>query len=180
MALRTTLANVNQKRTIASLYMNAASPQAYVFDPGYSGGDILPGMVAMMQDDGEVTLCTGAAGAIPLGFFAHFIAPTLGIDEVTTDPMRMVGVWVGGADAQYSILAPAFDTTKTWAVGHDGVDVFLVAGKGTHNMGMLCPAGVDAAVNHEVDTDAIPVAKLISRVSATEIIVQPVPYVPAP
>jgi hypothetical protein len=174
MAFRTTLANVNQKRTCASLYVNAAAPQSYTLDPGYSGGDIYPGMVAMMHDDGEVTLHTGADHLVPLGLFANFCAPTLGVDEVTTDPNRQIGVWVGGADAQFSVLAPAFDTTKSWVVGHDGVDVYLVAGSGTHNLGMLCPAGHDDTANHTVEADAVPVARLISVVSTTEIIIAPV------
>jgi hypothetical protein len=174
MAFRTTLANVNQKRTCASLYTNAASPQSYTFDANYSGIDIYPGMVAMMHADGEVTVCSGLAADFPLGLFANFCAPTLGVDEVTTDPNRQIGVWVGGADAQFSVLAPAFDTNADWHVGVDGADVLLCAARGASNKGQLTIlANVDTS-GYEVDADAEVVAKLISVVSATEIIVAPV------
>lgn len=176
MAFRTTLSNLNLKRTLASLYMSAASPQAFTFDPNYAGVDIYPGMVMAVHGDGIVTLCSGAATVEPLGLAAHFVAPTIGVDEVTTDPTRMIGVYVGGPDAQYSILAPAFDTTKTWAVPTDGTEVLLVAGSGALNEGKLCPkpAADDATVGYEVLAAAKPIARLVSVPSATEIIVAPV------
>lgn len=172
MAIRTNLANVNLKRTCASLYMNAASPQAYALDANETT-DIYPGMVAMIHADGEVKVCSGLAGDFPLGLFANFAVDGVA-DEITTDPQRMTGVWVGGADAQYSILSPAFDTNATWAVGADGADVLLCAGRGTNNLGKLTPrANVDTA-GWEVDADAEVVAKLISVPSTSEIIVAPI------
>jgi hypothetical protein len=176
MAFRTTLANLNLKRTFASLYMYPAVPQSYTFDPNYSGADIYPGMVMSMHADGVVTLCDGTDAHAPLGFSAAFVAPTLGVDEVTVDPTREIGVWVGGPGAQYSILAPAFDTTQTWTVPTDGTEVLLVAGAGANNIGKLCPqpSTNDTTSGYEVQHDAVPIAKLISVPSASEIIVAPI------
>lgn len=176
MAFRITLANLNLKRTIASLYMYPAVPQSYTFDPNYAGVDIYPGMVMAFHGDGVVTLCDGSAVSKPLGFSAAFVAPSIGTDEVTTDPTREIGVWVGGAGAQFSILAPAFDTTQTWAMALDGSDVLLVAGSGAQNKGKLVPAVAvdDATVGFEIESTATPIAKLISVPSAAEIIVAPI------
>lgn len=176
MAFRLPLSQVGLKRTIASLYMYAGVPQSYTFDPEWAGVDIYPGMVMALAGDGVVTLCDGTATVSPLGFSAAFVAPSIGVDEVTTDPTREMGVWVGGSDALFSILAPAFDTTQSWAVPSDGSEVLLVAGSGVDNMGKLCPVvdSDDSTSGYEVLALANVVAKLISVPSATEIIVAPI------
>ena len=62
----------------------------------------------------------------------------IGVQEMTTDAAGIAGVWVGGADAQYSILAPAFDqTAANWSAA--GPETLLVAGIGTA-LGKLTPA----------------------------------------
>jgi hypothetical protein len=185
----TSLDNLAQKRTIKPLYAHhQATPQGYTLDSNYNAatyGDIYPGMVMKSIGDGTVTLCLGKEDGTDsnvVGLSAHFYAPALGIDEVTDSGLDAIGVWVLGADAQMSVLAPAFDTAPagegavTWSDAQDdleaGTAVYLVAGAGAHNYGKLTPAvPVDVAGNHAVLSGAEQVCRLVEIISDTEIIV---------
>lgn len=165
---RTTLSNVSQKRTLNCVYgYHQATPQAFVLSDDWdtSTADIYPGMVAQKAGGETVTLCEGGANEPAFGLFANFIAPSLGIDEVTDSDMNLVGVWVGGTDAQFEVIAPAWDNglpadfwnhaqsvagsttamntalaASTGAAATDATqEVLLVAGSGTANKGKLCP-----------------------------------------
>jgi hypothetical protein len=192
----TTVANASQKRTIRPVYAHhQATPQAMTLYSGWSTAtaDIYPGMVAQKVTGEVVTLSDGGdnatSGASPsYGLFAHFIAPVLGIDEVTDSGLNLVGVWVGGPDSQFEILAPAWDSelpTDFWSesspnaalVADSGDEILLVPGSGTANRGRLCPqttadyTGAGDYAGHDIDKDADPVAKLISKIDDTTILV---------
>ena len=182
----TTLDNVSQHRTIKPLYaFHQATPQGFTLDPNWdtSTADILPGMVMTNIGGNCVTLSDGLAGTASYGLSAAFCAPVLKIDEVTDSGIDAMGVWVGGLDAQFSVLAPAFDTGITgtnsvsWSDAaealEDGTEVLLVPGKGTANRGKLVPqvATSNTDAGHATDKDASPIARLIEVVSTTEIII---------
>jgi hypothetical protein len=100
---RTTISNASQKRTLNAVYgYHQATPQAFTLDPDWDRTvDIYPGMVATKLAGEVVTLSNGEDYNASNGLFAAFIAPALGIDELTETGLDIVGVWVGGTYAQY-------------------------------------------------------------------------------
>lgn len=137
---RPTLANPAQQRTLRPLYANTqATPWAGFLDPEWNRSfDIYPGTV-MARKEGEIfTPYTGAAGQKPFGLAALFVAPTLGIDEVTESGTNNFTVWVGGEQALFEVLAPAFDENALWQEIGGGAFTSLTA----NNHGLLTPTGV--------------------------------------
>ena len=96
----------------------------------------------------------------PYGLSALFVAPVLGIDEVTATGTNLFTVWIGGEQAFFEVLAPAFDTTSTsWNPVTDGGVQLLTA----TNQALLTPTGV---------TEANAIAELISVEDPTKILVR--------
>ena len=132
---RPPLSNPAQKRTLRPLYAtHQATPWGGFLDPDWAQTfDILPGTV-MARSYGEVfTPFTGATGQVPFGLSALFVAPTLGVTEVTGDGTNLFTVWVGDSQAVFEVLAPAFDTTgalTTWNPNAD-YNVSFLAVSGT-------------------------------------------------
>lgn len=160
--LRTTLAGNYIKRTIRPLYANTqATPKAVLLDPAWDNSvDIYPGM-AMMKTAGQNVTLLSAAG-VPYGLADLFEAPTLGITEVTNQGINAFAVWVLSPDAEFTVLAPAFDTGVAWTDPGDGTIVLVSAYNATAKRGQLCPAGTSGA-------NSVPIARLISVNSATSI-----------
>jgi hypothetical protein len=130
-----------QKRTLRPLYANhQATPWGGFLDPNWDKHfDILPGTV-MQRVYGEVFApYTGAAGTTPFGLSALFVAPGLQVNEVTGDGTNLFTVWVGGNQAVFEILAPAFDTNATWPTVTGPGQYMLTA----NSQGRLTPAGVN-------------------------------------
>lgn len=140
---RPPLSNPAQKRTLRPLYANyQATPYGGFLDPDLDVDfDILPGTV-MARLYGEVfTPFTGAAGQRPFGLSALFVAPRLGVNEVSSTGTGLFTVWVGDSQAVFEVLAPAFDVDATWpTVENTGGQVLLTA----NAQGRLTPAGADA------------------------------------
>jgi hypothetical protein len=139
---RPPLSNPSQKRTLRPLYANhQATPWGGFLDPNLNVSfDILPGTV-MQRLYGEVFApYVGAAGTVPFGLSALFVAPTLGVNEVSSTGTGLFTVWVGGDQAVFEVLAPAFDTTATWPTVTGPGRYMLTA----NNKGRLTPAGVTA------------------------------------
>lgn len=139
---RPPLSNPAQKRTLRPLYANhQATPWGGFLDPDLNVNfDILPGTV-MQRLYGEVFApYTGAAGTVPFGLSALFVAPELGVNEVSSSGTGLFTVWVGGDQAVFEVLAPAFDTTATWPTKTGPGRYMLTA----NNKGRLTPAGVTA------------------------------------
>jgi hypothetical protein len=67
-----------------------------------------------------------------------------------------------GPDAEFEVLAPAFDETLSWTEPTDGTIKLIHAYGSTAKRGKLCPAGTSGATT-------LPVAKLIKVNSATKI-----------
>jgi hypothetical protein len=141
---RPPLSNPAQKRTLRPLYANTqATPYGGFLDPDFdpvaAGYDILPGTV-MQRVYGEVFApFTGAANTTPFGLSALFVAPSLGVNEVSGGGTNLFTVWVGDSQAVFEILAPAFDVDAVWPTNMAGARVMLTA----NASGRLTPTGVD-------------------------------------
>lgn len=161
--LRTTLAKAYIKRTIRPLYgWTQTTPKSCFLDPAWDRSvDIYPGMVAMRTSGENYTLINGTGR--PAGLFGLYIGGD-GIDEVADQGINALAVWVLADDAEFEILAPAFDTTLAWTDPGDGTDVLIHASTTGANRGKLVPAGT-------VGASAAPVARLLKVVSASKIIV---------
>jgi len=154
---RPTVANPAQKRTLRPIYaQHQATPYGGFLDSNWGRSfDILPGSV-MSRLNAEVftPFTTGSSGttssptavlpsvnAQPFGLAALFVAPNLGIDEVTATGTNLMTVWTGGIDAVFEIVAPAFDLNANWAGLNptDGGRTLLTA----NNVGLLTPTGAN-------------------------------------
>lgn len=158
---RPTLANPSQRRTLRPIYaQHQATPHAGFLNPSWDKSfDIFPGTVMVRLTDEVFTPFTGAAGQRPYGLSALFSAPSLGIDEVTSTGTNLFTVWVGGEQAYFEVLAPAFDTDASWVAPTDG-SIKLLTG---NSHGKLTPVGAN---------EANAVAELISVLDATKILIR--------
>jgi len=137
---RPPLSNPAQKRTLRPLYANhQATPWGGFLDPDLDVNfDILPGTV-MQRLYGEVYApYTRAAGTVPFGLSALFVAPNLGVNEVSSTGTGLFTVWVGGDQAVFEVLAPAFDTEANWPTVTGPARTMLTA----NAQGRLTPTGV--------------------------------------
>lgn len=174
---RVTQANPAQKRSIRPLYASQgqATPKGMFLDPEWDRSfDILPGTV-MYRKTGEIVApYTGAAGTVPHGLSALFVAPNLGIDEVTGTGANNFTVWVGGEQAEFEILAPGFDQEADWAAANttSGGVVLLTA----TDEGLLTPTGANhgnaiAELIDVISTDKIQVR--LNRFNLAASVAQP-------
>ena len=159
------LANPAQKRTLRPLYAHhQATPYGGFLDPDLDiTFDIYPGTV-MQRVYGEVFApYTGEAGTAPFGLSALFVntggANGHEVREVTGGGTGLFTVWVGGNQAVFEILAPAFDTEADWPEVTGPGRFMLTA----NNKGQLTPAGV---------TPANVIAELIDVPSTDKIVVR--------
>lgn len=87
-----------------------------------------------------------------------------GIDELLYAGINAFACWVMGPDAEFEILAPAFDATQTWTDPADGSGAALVAVSTTgSNQGMLVP------FNSTSTGMTAPCARLLKVNSSTKI-----------
>ena len=177
-----TLGNVlNVHRTLRINYgWTQTTPKAVYLDPAWNRSvPIWPGMVAMKTlgaGGPNYTLINGVG--YPAGLIANYIGGD-GVDELAYSGINAMGVWVLGPDAEFQVLAPAFDASLAWTDPGNGTDLLISARTvnagvigglngsggplGTFGLqGQLVPAGTAGA---SVD----PIALLISVDSATQI-----------
>jgi hypothetical protein len=188
--IRTYLSNDYVKRTIRPLYSwTQATPKACFLDPNWQRSvPIWPGMGFVRTGGDLVTLAgansvqmnsatmvgsahSGNAGsdvtalAVPVyGLGALYVGGD-GIDELLFAGINTFAVWVLGPDAEFEILAPAFDATQSWTDPTDGSGAALVAVStaGT-NQGMLVPSTGAGST-----TTTSPCARLLKVNSSTKI-----------
>lgn len=142
---RPPLSNPAQKRTLRPLYANhQATPWGGFLDPELDiDYDILPGTV-MQRLYGEVFApYTGEDnGSVPFGLSALFVAPRLGVNEVSSTGTGLFTVWVGDNQATFEVIAPAFDTEADWpSVNNTGPGQTLLT---ANSQGRLTPEGANA------------------------------------
>lgn len=152
------------KRTIRALYANTqATPKSVFLDPAFDRSTpVWPGMVFTKTLGENVTLATSAA-QVPYGLSALYVGGD-GIDEPMYSGINAFAVWVLTPDAEFEVLAPAFDTSASWVDPGDGSETLIYFGTGAANKGKLVPAGTSGASTN-------PVARLIAVKSANKIVI---------
>lgn len=165
--LHVPLASAYIKRTIRPLYgWTQATPKAVYLDPAWDRSvDIYPGM-ALMRAGGDLVTLLDATG-YPAGLAAEYVGGD-GIDEVAERPINVTAIWVLGPDAEFEILAPAFDEDATWTDPTDGTGLLVHAWTSGTDRGKLAPAGATKG-GHTLSSR--PVARLIKVVSDQKIVV---------
>jgi hypothetical protein len=137
--IRTYLANDYIKRTIRPLYSwTQATPKPAFLDPRWTRSvPIWPGM-GFIRTGGDLVTLAGANGTQMGGSGAFYGTATSfgstsaavnsypcyglgalyvggdGVDELLYAGINAFAVWVLAPDAEFEILAPAFDPTQTW------------------------------------------------------------------
>jgi hypothetical protein len=159
--LRVPLAKAHIKRTIRPLYgWTQATPKSQFLDPAWNGAvAIYPGM-AMMRTAGEAVTLLDATGA-PMGLSAFYEGGD-GIFEISEQGVNACAVWVLTPDAEFEILAPAFDDTLSWVDPGTGVPTLVHAYTSGAKRGRLCLAAT-------VGASTLPVAKLVKVNSTSKI-----------
>ena len=159
--LRTTMNKAYIKRTIRPLYgWTQTTPKSVFLDPAWDRSvAIWPGMAFMRTSGENVSLLNGTG--VPYGLGALYVGGD-GIDEVLDSGINAFAVWVLGPDAEFEILAPAFDNTATWTDPGDGTEVLIYASTTGANRGKLVPSGGAGAGTQ-------PIARLLKVNSSTKI-----------
>lgn len=164
--LRVSLQNAYIKRTIRPTYaFTQATPKSMFLDPNWNKSvDIFPGM-ALMKTAGENVTLLGSGGT-PVGLSAFYCAPVFGIDEITEQGVNACAYWHMGSDAEFQILAPAFDTAVSWTDPGNGTLQLVTAYTAGPKRGMLCPVGTSDSTNQP---SSIAIGRLLEVNSATQI-----------
>lgn len=160
-----------QKRTIRPLYAwHSAVPYACFLDTAAVGSAVLyPGQVAV-KTTGEQMDYARAATDVPFGLFNNFINGDMDELQGGTE----IGVWVGGRDAVFEILAgpsaseTPLDNTVTWTAHNavrGGVALYSTA---AGRIGITDAPGTPG----DVVAGNYRVGQLIEAVSNSKIIVQ--------
>ena len=170
--LRTRQATSYIKRTIRPLYgWTQATPKSCFLDSSFDRSvAVWPGMVFTKTTGENVTLIgkgtqATVANQIPYGLGALYVGGD-GIDEPLDAGVNTFAVWVMDPDAEFEILAPAFDSTQAWVEPGDGTEQLIYAAVAGTGIGKLA-----LATNGSVVTtlSAQPVARLIKVNSPTKI-----------
>ena len=152
-----------QKRTIRPLYAwHSAVPYACFLDTAAVGSAVIyPGQVACKTTGEQMDYSRGAAGDVPFGLFNNFINGDMGELQGGTE----IGVWVGGRDAVFEVLAGPSATESPLANGVTWTSLNATRG------GVALHA--DSAGRLTDTAGSAPqVARLIEAVSNSKIIVQ--------
>lgn len=163
--LRVPVDNPTLRRTLRPLYaQHQATPWGGFLDPTYDPAtdpEIYPGTVmkradlGTARDGGEVWKPYDGTGE-PVGLSALFMAPSMGVNEVTASGTNLFTIWVGGSDAVFEILSPAFDPT----------------GLNTAEAGAYLTGNSDGLLTVTGATSANSIAQLVEVVSDAKIIVR--------
>jgi hypothetical protein len=151
---RVSLDNVSAQRTCSPLHeKHQATPYATFLDADETA-DIYSGMVMARSGEDVVSLAAGGT-TIPFGLAA--LDRNAVINDMEGQTSVPFAVWIGGPDAFFEIMAPAFDSGQTYAVPTDGTQQLLYS----NTDGELSSVASGA-----------PVAELIEVVSSSKIIVR--------
>jgi hypothetical protein len=192
--IRTYLSNDYVKRTVRPLFSwTQATPKPCFLDPAWTraipvwpgmgfmrtGGDLVAPvgansaqmggktMTGSANGSGGTTLAT--AGTLPVyGLGALYVGGD-GIDELLYAGINAFAVWVLGPDAEFEILAPAFDATQNWTDPSDGSGSALIGvSTAGSNQGMLVPWSLTTTISS-------PVARLLKVNSSTKLTIGGLP-----
>jgi len=161
------VANVGVHRTCTPLYEKyEATPYNTFLDPSETGniysGFVLtrsgPDTVALLGSASVTSLTTAQR---PFGLSA--LDRNANIDDVTQVGINAWAVWLGGSNAFFSLSAPAFDTTASYAVPTTGGRQYLYVN--ANQPGQLTTVSGS-------NQYGIPVAELIDVLSPTQITIR--------
>jgi hypothetical protein len=174
--IRTYLSNDYIKRTIRPLFAwTQATPKPCFLDPGWNrsvpvwpgfgfvrtGGDLVAPAGATTAQMGGKAMSATIIGQPVYGLGALYVGGD-GVDELLYAGINAFAVWVMSADAEFEILAPAFDATQTWTDPADGSGSALVGvSVAGANQGMLVP--------FVAASTSAPVARLLKVNSSSKI-----------
>jgi hypothetical protein len=163
--LRTRLTKSYIKRTIRPLYAwTQATPKSVFLDAAWDRSvQIWPGMAFEKTSGENVTLVSAASHPV-YGLGALYVGGDE-IDEVLDSGINAFAVWALTPDAEFEILAPAFDTGSTWTDPGDGTIKLVHAIVDGANRGKLTVAGQGGRGTLTTN----PVARLLKVNSATKI-----------
>ncbi len=159
--IHTRIATSYIKRTIRPTYgFTQATPKSMFLDPAWGRTvPIWPGM-AFMRTSGESVTLINSTG-VPYGLVGNYIGGD-GVDELLEAGINTLAVWVLAPDAEFEIMAPAFDATQTWTDNGDGSEQLIYAQTTGANQGKLVPSGTTGASSQ-------PVARLLKVNSPSKI-----------
>lgn len=175
--IRTYLSNDYVKRTVRPLYSwTQATPKSCFLDPGWTravpiwpgmgfirtGGDLVTLAGATSAQMGGKTMNATTTQAAVYGLGALYVGGD-GIDELLYAGINAFACWILGPDAEFEILAPAFDATQTWTDPSDGSGAALIGvSLSGSNQGMLVPWASSGSVS-------APVGRLLKVNSSTKL-----------
>jgi hypothetical protein len=189
--LRTQLNNNYIKRTIRPLYAwTQSTPASCFLDPNWTRNTpFWPGMAYVKTSGENVMPLSGVTGAglqgvgnasaanvVPYGLGALYVGGD-GIDEPLNVGINTFAVWKLTPDAEFEILAPAFDTNSTWTDPGDGTETLVYAIWTTtvtgSYPGQLVPSPTtnSGGVPSGTVPTTYPVARLLKVSSPTKIII---------
>lgn len=159
--IRVRAQNAHIKRTCRPTYAwTQATPKSVYLDPDWDRSvDLYPGMVLMRKSGETVGLIDGTG--LPYGLLADYVGGD-GFDPLLDVGLNATAAWVLGTDAEFEILAPAFDDTLTWTDPGNGTELLVHARTTGAGRGKLCPAGTSGATS-------APVARLLKVNSPSKI-----------
>lgn len=175
--IRTTLDNSWFHRTLKPLYaFSQSTPKAVYLDPAfYTAGvpavPVYAGM-AMAKTIGDLVTVVGngtTGPKTPYGL-AAFVEGVTGVESEISNQggVNACAVWVLAADSEFSVSAPAMDSTATWLDAGTATPALVYAYITGAKRGQLCPVGAGTPGTDITDK---PVARLLKIVSATQIVV---------
>lgn len=156
------LKRLTQKRTIRPLYAwHQATPYAAFLDAAVPTTTLIyPGMVATKTTGEQMAVCN--ATTIPFGLFANFINGAM--DELGGG--TEIGVWRGGPDATFEILAGPVAGTETPLASVTWTSLNATAG------GVALFSDANGRITNAGVTGTNPrVARLVEAVSNAKIII---------
>lgn len=163
--IRTRLGASHIKRTVRPLYaFTQSTPKSCFLDPDFNReahNGVYPGY-AMAKGTGEQVTVAGLTDSLPYGLAALYVGGD-GVDEPLDVGVNAFAVWVLGPDAEFEVLAPAFDHTLTWT---DGQLVYASMTAGQEGRLVNETAG-DAATDHTT----APVARVLKVASPTKLVI---------
>lgn len=170
---RTSLELNYVKRPFRPLYgWTQATPVSGFLDPTWARAvPIYPGMVVSKTTGNNYTLI-GSAGSttadVAAGFIGQFVGG-YGIDELLEAGVNAIAVWRLGPDAEFEVLAPAFDVTggsgsAGWVDSGNGTPNYVYASVSGSNQGQLVASDCSTK-------SAAPVARLVQVESSTSLII---------
>jgi len=159
------VANVGVHRTCTPLYEKyEATPYNTFLDPAETS-NIYTGFVMARSGPDTVALLGGPviSGSTAQPFGLSALDRNANIDDVTQVGVNAWAVWLGGSNAFFSLTAPAFDTTASYAVSTTGTRTWLYVSASTP--GQLTTVSGSGY-------SQVPVAELIDVLSPTQITIR--------